>query len=64
MSFIFQKQKTRRQSKSYLGVWYQWEGGGYKEKLFFRYIWWKHVHMHVNGKMRPAETIAGMEKRE
>jgi hypothetical protein len=29
------------------------------------WIWYKHcIHMHVNGKMRPAETIPGMGTEE
>jgi hypothetical protein len=26
-------------------------------------IWWKYVHMYVNGKMRPVETIPGGRER-
>jgi hypothetical protein len=29
--FLFQKQTTGKQNRSYLGCWYQWQGAEYKE---------------------------------
>jgi hypothetical protein len=36
-------------------VWYQWDGGGYKDR-----VWKYYVLMYENGKRRHFETILGM----
>jgi hypothetical protein len=54
---IWQEGKT---TNSAWGDWYQWQGGR-DGKSVWEGIWCKYcVHMYVNGKMRPLETIPGM----
>jgi hypothetical protein len=31
--FLFTKMENRKAKQVLSGVWYQWEGGGYKEKM-------------------------------
>jgi hypothetical protein len=56
--FSFTKWRTGGQNRSC-----QWEGGGSGKKGMGGWIWYKYcVHMYVNGKMIPVETIPGMGK--
>jgi hypothetical protein len=58
--FFFLLQNRRmggEQNRSFLGGWYQWEGGkGVGGRIWCKYC----VHMYVNTKMIPVETILGM----
>jgi hypothetical protein len=62
MSFFFYKIGEQGQNRSYLWGWYQWEGGGYKERVKEGEYGTNTVHTCVNGKMRPVETVPEMGK--
>jgi hypothetical protein len=59
--FLLQNQRTRRQNRSCLGGWYQWEEADVVKGCRSVNTQCKYcVHIYVNGKMRPVETIPGM----
>jgi hypothetical protein len=39
------------------GGWHQWEGEGYKVKIWESVCWKYYVLTHENGKVKPVQTI-------
>jgi hypothetical protein len=59
--FLLQNQRTRYRTGPAWGNWFQWGRGEGGERA------WEHnyyVHMYVNGKMVPFETIPGIGRGE
>jgi hypothetical protein len=64
MTFFFhlQNQRTGGENRSCLGVLVPVGGGGDVERTW-EGKYGANVHMYVNGKMRPVETVPGMRER-
>jgi hypothetical protein len=52
--------KDRKVKRALSGDWYQWEGGGYKERVQKGEYGGNIMYLCINGKMRPVETIPGI----
>jgi hypothetical protein len=58
--FHLQNRRTGGQNRSCLGSWYQWERGGRGEKVKEGEYGTNCVHLYINGKLSPVETLPGM----
>jgi hypothetical protein len=55
--FLLQNQRIGEQSRFSLGTWYQWEGGGYRERVYICTIFTLYNQENKHAQNTPEKTL-------